>query len=498
VKEVAHSLRTIGAKALTAFTWIAFASFLVFLLAQHSMVFPYHDDWGTAVLDYVGEQSGFVGQNFTLLHVIGFLRGMYQNWSGRIVALFLQIYLFKCGLWYVRAFQVLAIASISFLAVKIALAGRLNRALALLPIVLYLSLPQGVLIDGLYWFSASAGYLWGIAPFTLAAYSLSSSNRVGLSSAALLAIASTFHEQMGIAVVSFSVFYLLLSHRQAPGTQSTTQKIAYLSAVPILALATILAPGNFNRKSHSQFPGGGVLDLVLANGKSICNVLVSDGSLYFLALILSLLCLWVSGGRLGEMSKKELVVNGIGGLYLIAASYFGLSVTAILLFIFMFAHELFRACRTIQNGPVVFSLFIASLASLVPLLLAPGVPHRSFVIFYFLSFVPIIFSLSRVTHGALRIAAALALCPVLVLGFLNTRIVFRGYRDNDAVNTVNHYRLATASFDNLTGSLAGRDIILNRLPSPVYAGTMPYQRPLIEKWIKKFYALPPGVNFVWK
>jgi hypothetical protein len=489
---------TFGARALSLLTWLALASFVVFLVAQHALVFPYHDDWGVAVLDYVGEQSGFVGQHFKLHHVLGFLQGMYENWSGRVVAFFLQIYLFKFGLWYVRAFQVLSIVAISFLAVKVAQPGRFGQPLALLPIVLYLALPQVVLLGGLYWFSASSAYLWGIGPFALAAYLLVRSQKVSLLPSVLLAISSTFHEQMGVAVVVFATSYLVLSHLRDPQRQRLSTKLCYLAATPILALLTILAPGNFNRKSLSQYPAGSLLDHVIANGRAASTILVSNGSTFFAVLVLSLVCLLASRDRFDTWSRKELVATGVGGLALITAYFLSMPVLAVSVFMLMFGTALYRACKAYDGGTVVFSMFLGALASLLPLLLAPGVPGRSFLIFYFLTFTPIVFSFARATRGALQVAIAFALCPILALGLVSARDVFRGYRSNQEIHLVNHYRLVTASFEIRTGSPPRRSILLNRIPSPTYAETMAYERPLIEKWMKKYYSLPTEVDFVWQ
>jgi hypothetical protein len=62
-----------------AASYFALALFIIFLIAQHSLVFLYFDDWGLAVLDYVGAQHGFLGQDFDFHHLMNFLRGMYLN-----------------------------------------------------------------------------------------------------------------------------------------------------------------------------------------------------------------------------------------------------------------------------------------------------------------------------------------------------------------------------------------------------------------------------------
>ena len=65
--------------------YLIYIVFTVYLLAQHSLVFMYHDDWGIAVLDYGIEQTGFQGRNYSIADVLSFLSKLYENWSGRVV-----------------------------------------------------------------------------------------------------------------------------------------------------------------------------------------------------------------------------------------------------------------------------------------------------------------------------------------------------------------------------------------------------------------------------
>jgi len=186
-----------------AASYFALALFIIFLIAQHSLVFLYSDDWGLAVLDYVGAQHGFLGQDFDFHHLMNFLRGMYLNWTGRVTALGALIYLFKLGLEYVRLFQVTAILAIVLLSLKLASDHAAVRPPVLIPIALYLALPVFALAAGLYWFTASSTYVWGI-PFLLGGiWLVKRRGQFSIASGLLLAVAACFHEMMALAVIGF-------------------------------------------------------------------------------------------------------------------------------------------------------------------------------------------------------------------------------------------------------------------------------------------------------
>ena len=265
-----------------------FLIFAIYLIAQHRfVVFPYHDDWGFAVLDYVGEQTGFLGQNFTLKNLFYFLSGMYQNWSGRVFAFFIQITLFKMGLEYVRLFQVLVILAIIYFSAKINSDRCFGQPLfVIVPILLYLSLPIFSVAGGLYWFSSASAYVWGIPLFLLAAYTIKNKRILSISSSVVLACSAVFHEQMAIAAVVFILFYIALT--QLP---KHINKTDLLPALPVFFTAafTIFAPGNFNRKSVSAYAASNLYEIIWINANSLLDFLVKNttGKLFSFFILVS-------------------------------------------------------------------------------------------------------------------------------------------------------------------------------------------------------------------
>jgi hypothetical protein len=94
--------------------------------------------------------------------------------------------------------------------------------------------------------------------------------------------------------------------------------------------------------------------------------------------------------------------------------------------------------------------------------------------------------------------AALAALLIMPWALSNARSIYGGYRSNLSANTYNHYKLWTTKLDYRAGHATEQPIRLYKLPSPRFAETMPYQRPLIEKWMRKYYSLPEDIQFHWE
>jgi|OpeIllAssembly_1097287.scaffolds.fasta_scaffold1729723_1 hypothetical protein len=80
----------------------------------------------------------------------------------------------------------------------------------------------------------------------------------------------------------------------------------------------------------------------------------------------------------------------------------------------------------------------------------------------------------------------------------NAYKLYNGYLQNYEVNKLNDYQLQLASYKVRNYHEDIESVQLYKLSSPRFAETMPYDRPLIEKWIKKYYVLPEKVVLDWR
>ena len=474
-----------------------FLIFAIYLIAQHRLVFPYHDDWGFAVLDYVGEQTGFLGQNFKLKNLFYFLSGMYQNWSGRVFAFFIQITLFKMGLEYVRLFQVLVILAIIYFSAKINSERCFGQPLLVtVPILLYLSLPIFSVAGGLYWFSSASAYVWGIPLFLLAAYIIKNKRILSISSSVILACSAVFHEQMAIAAVVFILFYIALT--QLPKHINKTE---FLLALPVFFTAafTIFAPGNFNRKSVSAYAASNLYEIIWINANSLLDLLVKNttGKLFSFFILVSFVIFSAKCFVLLKNKTHGWMFSGFSLLAFVA--FYFISPPVFLFFGFLYyGIFLFILRNEYEFGTIIFSIYAAAVSSLTVLLIAPGVPGRALLTFYFLMFIPIVFSFVLVQSQKYKFIVMILLLVILPFAIFNAANIYVGYKSNYQENFINDCKLSVASYELQRGHFTDETISLYKLPNSTFAETMPYQRPLIEKWMKKYYSLPADLTFVWQ
>jgi hypothetical protein len=476
--------------------------FFVLLLVQHWQVFFYHDDWGLAVLSYVGEQSGFAGQEFTLSKALAFSAQLYEQWTGRVSGLFLLVYAQKLGLDFVRIVQSAIILSAVALAARIGcLTGEGKMGVTLtVGILLYLALPVYSLASGVYWFSASSAYLWGLPLFFLGVYFIARDGEFRAKSALLLAVAVTFHEEMALAGAGFLLlcFFFLIPKRR----NAISAFLIRVSPFALLSMVTVFAPGNWRRKTTNAeiYNDNSLVQIVLNNIGSLTDLLFWPrwDNAFFWGMALSGLLLLFFVAKRKDVSAYA-IVGVTAGLVACGVLLYHCDAKIVfsLFFISTYSLLLVLAGLSFLRGPVVVAIHGGALCSLIPLVFAPTVAGRSLIPFLFLEFPPILFSAAI---AASRMAVGLWVVPVVafaMIAFKSALFVFDGYSANREINLVNDYKLRVAGFEASIGEPL-TSIRLYKVKQPTFAQTMPYERPLIEYWMKKFYKLPPQMAFEWQ
>lgn len=476
-----------------------FLVFGLFLLLQHWQIFPYHDDWGYAVLSYVTEQTGFVGQHFSQVQLLRFLYDEYMQWSPRFMAFFIQINLFKVGLDAVRLAQVAVLLGLLALSARI-VTSRIRHPLIGLGILFFLTWPSFITVGGLYWFSASIAYVWGIIPLLMGAWWLRQDETLSWRSVLCLSLAALFQEQMAVAVLGLVVTFL--GARWLAGALVFAKPL-WWRCVPILMASglVVLSPGNFARKSHSSYGDDSLLGIIGHNASRIGELIAgsSSGALAW-CLFLAGVCMlsWRYLRDTGKSTRFSILT-----LLVVLIVTLGLAqlqpVTAVLAVWLIWALLLLRLALRSIIETVILSLLLAALSSLVLLLLAPSVSGRSLLIFYVLMLAPLLHAMHNfATDTHHRAILATVMLSVLPFAIIDTTTVFQGYAQNRPVHQLNDARLRVLSHDIRTGHNAPDTVVLYKLPADRYAETMPYQRPLIEHWMKKYYGLPPDLEFQWQ
>ena len=480
-----------------------FSVFVVYLIWQHLMVFPYHDDYGFAVLGYQNEQTGFTGTRFPPSKLFAFLRELYLQWTGRIVPFFLEISLFRLGINWVRLFQVINITAIIIVANAICTQRYRSTGIMLVSIIYFLSMPVYTAAGGLYWFSAASAYVWGIPFLLCAACMVARMQQFRLPSATLVAVSALFHEQMAIAACTFMLFWPVFSNSINQTKLVRMRHMGYSLMVFAASAFTILAPGNFRRAAMSIYPTTSKLELIKHNF-NIIKFLASSSDTNSLKILLAfsfvLMCIkWYAISK----SRRFAILTFIVCLVVFLALYAMWHWVALILIPLYAGALLFRLRFIGQAGLVAMLLYLSAIASLLPQLLSPGASGRGLLTCYFLLIVPVMYSFSvwqsKKTHFI--VLMTIFLITVLPPALRNASAIFNGYRDNYSTNLVNHFKLSAASYEYARGGNYPRSIVLYKLPRLQFAERMPYEENLnvkyIEGWMKKYYSLPNIVTFKW-
>jgi len=269
----------------------------------------------------------------------------------------------------------------------------------------------------------------------------------------------------------------------------------------IVASLVIFAPGNFNRMSFNSnfYDEHDFFTIIMSNATNIGNLFFCprEANIFIICQLFSLVFLVCYlffkkiRFRLGFLMLTFMVFIS---LLCDAKVVFGV------IFIVVYSIVLLRVGCLSQLGRVVFAVHIGALVSLLPLLYMPNVAGRSGIIYFFLEFVPILYSMMLIDRLLPRSVKACILAFILMVSFNNVVSIYKGYQANDKINKANDITLRTLSYKLKHQSSEQKDIKtiqLVKLKEPYYAEVMPYQRPLIERWMKKYYVLEPKIKFHW-
>ncbi len=235
-----------------------FALFFMFLMLEHSLVYEYFDDYGYASLSFVNNVPDVQGTHFTFPQLVYFYKLHYMTVTGRIFFQSLMTITLSAGLWCIRTVQCAFITLIFFMIYKIVIlrpaeskmsSGR-NRVLSALAVCLSYGLLELYILDkSIYWFTASAVYLWPLLPFLFGIYILfrsisGESIRPAIKVAALLCLGFAAAAQEQISIASLFVLAALLVYKILKQRKLSAFEIFALLFVLSGCLFLFLAPAN--------------------------------------------------------------------------------------------------------------------------------------------------------------------------------------------------------------------------------------------------------------
>ena len=498
------------------------AVFACLIIIQHRYVFMYFDDYGYAILSY-GWSGNTAGMDYGLKDIFQFLKWHYLKHGGRVLYFFFEILMFKIGgtvlMQIVQAVIIIMISIISGKIVAAVIECEEWQSVSLC-LVLYGTLCLRSVRDSAYWYTASVLYVWPLLPllgciwFTILIQRKETRLRKWV--AVILAFMAAFsQEQMSVLITAWIGIHILFVCYEQRQKNERIHIPAYLIWMGISAVAggaiTILAPGNFVRAgTENEYYGKNIVIRTVENAGKIVNCNIGYWNWIF---VLIMTVVFGTAAAIYLKNKKVFVLACIFAWYYVlerilpgrmqtASLLFGVAVRfvwALCFFGILFVYYYKR------RDYLLLSILIAGICSQAVLIVSPIIYTRCHTVMEFmlhLILAECIISIGKadlIKQDKRKMIRYYSCVGLLCLyAFLNFCSIIGGYKRNDEINKINHYKL-TEIGESYKDGYEIEEIELYKLYDDRYATNMPYQEgyEYIEGWMKNYYELPQEIHFYW-
>lgn len=493
--------------------------FAILIFLQHHYAFIVFDDYGYASLSYgwTGNESGM---SYTLSDILDFLSWHYYNWGGRILCFFVEILVLRVGgAELIQITQAVVILLICILSGKIIafVTGCDELCSVALSLVFYGMINLSTLRDGVYWYSASTSYVWPLLPLLAAIYFyllLQNNESIFRKCATvfLVFIASFSQEQISVLVIVLVVSILIFTFWKARYCNGKKTIPYYLYGMVISAviggMITILAPGNFVRTGatiYDEFYSMSFWERLAKNSAKIININIGSDNWAF-TIIMTVFCGVATAIYLKK--KKIHILTCIFSIYFIMEKTLGISfeigVIARLVWVICFL-ILLLAYYYRRGNYLFFWMLVAGICSQGMMVISPTISVRCHVPMEFILHIVVVECVMSIytseMYGKVKIypiCLGVCLMGVCIYAAYNSGCITAGYKHNDEINKINHYKLTEAKARYIAGD-EEKEIALYKLHDDSYANCMPYysEYDFIEVWMKNYYELPQDTCFTW-
>lgn len=481
--------------------------FFIYLLCQHHMVWMYMDDFGYASINYA-VSVGTIGNNYNFMDIIRYLYLHYTEWGGRVLFYGIQILVYHfCGLAGMRFVQSVLIWLFFWLIFNIIRHITTNVNLYIssgMCCLLYGIFQTGLTKDGLYWFSASVGYVWPL-PFLLLSSIIffkmvqndNFRKKFILLDGILWFITGFSQEQIAVAAVVICFCICVYSY-----TRNKKNIIACLILVLCAlagALFMLLAPGNMvramaseSRNIFEQFTYNfSYLVIYLALEK--CKIFVCCFSVCFSIVSWKLRKKIIERKVMSCLLLIYCLISGLvttislistTGLYDLGISYF-IEIYIIYLLIGILIVGIFLVY---QKMYLQFIIMIGAVCSYAAMSFVPAIPYRILIPFIFL-LLPVMASIIMLILEDNK--NILILMPIWILLIGNICYLWKGYSINYSYQEHNWEQLDNYAING------GKQIELYELPNEEFTGPMSYieENKWSEGLIKIYFEIPADCVF---
>lgn len=479
--------------------------FLIFLIIQHRFIYMHFDDFGYASLSY-GYTGNDNGMSWTLKDFFSFLVWHYNNWGGRVLFYGIEILALKCGEWCIQLLQAILIWIISWFSYLLVKRKEFDCVAAWIVIILYGTICLSAASDGLFWYAASAGYVWPFAFFFGGLFFMQrmKSKKDILISAVLFFIAGFSHEQISVAVIMFIVVCVIIDLFFKK--EINIKRITIFVCGILGSLIEICAPGNFVRADSGdnlEFYQQSFLEKIRETVPIILKINLGPVNwilIVVLMIVLSLICYYIA-----KHNKKYIIfivaaINVFVDIAMIITMSCDINgmladvirLTFVLLCFFQFSYYLL-----IKGKDCYFALLVGGVCSQGMLVVSPAIYYRSVLPFQLIIHVIIAYILISSILYLKNIVLFIGLTIITVPSIYNIGYITLGYYNNSQINLINRYKLKERSTQIKAGDEINT-IILYRLVDDRFTSQMPYQQKFIEVWVKNYFEIPQEIEFVWQ
>ena len=498
------------------------AVFACLIIIQHRYVFMYFDDYGYASLSY-GWSGNTAGMDYGLKDIFQFLKWHYLKHGGRVLYFFFEIVVFKIGgTALMQIVQAVIIIMISIISGKIVAAviecGEWQSVS--LCLVLYGTLCLRSVRDSAYWYTASVLYVWPLLPllgciwFTILIQRKETRLRKWI--AVLLTFMAAFsQEQTSVLIIVWIAIHILSVYWEQRQKNEKIHIPDYLILMGISAVVggaiTILAPGNFVRAGEDEYYSKNIVIMLIENAGKIVNCNIGYWNWVFV------LIMTVVFGAAAAIYLKNRKILGVAcifaGYYVLERILPGRMQTASLLFgvavRFVWALYFFGILAVYyykRKNYLLLSMLIAGICSQGALIVSPIVYTRchtmmEFILHIILTECIISIGNSDIIRRKRTRTVGFHLCVgfLCIYALCNFGSIIAGYKRNDEINKMNHYKLEEIG-ESYKDGYDIEEVELYKLYDDRYATNMPYQEgyEYIEGWMKNYYELPQEIRFYWR
>ena len=494
------------------------AVFFFIVLFQMKNVFYYHDDYGYLSLSYAGINIPNVqGTSYGIREILQFLYQHYMVWGGRILYFFVEIIIGK-NIWGWRIIQTIIITLIIYIMIR-KIDKERNIFTTMIIMMLYISLPAVVAVDGLYWFTASVLYLFPMLPFWIGCllfykncFKENISNKEKKLMYISLFLATFSQEQVSCGTVFFITICSFLKWWMEKDKDYKVNKDIVISCLCTYSgfLILILSPGSWKRANSGDMT---IFERIVAHSKTIIHYCyLEDGKMFQMIMILVVMLMGI------YLYKKKLIniffagISTICSLWLLyinirflKGTYNGLMITfkynteissVILLFhILLMTSIIFLYCKNIKGDIESLLFLISGMIMMLFMVISPSaVPYRATLPLYII----MIFVISDMANNLYSIEKIKLLNMIwaslfFVLALVNYMTIVEGYEINQIVNKTNDIIFRSTSEQIRRGEDI-REITVYKLIDNKYGSTEAYKADYILKYVKKYYGLPEYIN----